>query len=109
MKKLFLTLALLCGVYLLPTYAQDYHGYQDRYHHQHHDNGRHNGWYKHDYSRHVYTVTEYRYVRYRDGIYRETYRSRYRDNFLLSRYLVDRERVNYYDDRNIRFNVFLRF
>jgi hypothetical protein len=106
----------VCGLGVLSASAQD-----RRHNHDNYENrGNHRGWGQqrryddrnrmNDYNN-VYVVREYRYVRYSNNIYRETYRSTYtRNGFCLSRVLEDREPY-YYNmrrDRGLRFNVFIR-
>jgi len=107
MKKLFAIAVLVMTMFAVtPASAQDV--YRDRGY-----QGRGQGW-----GNRTYTVNEYRYVRYGRRVYRETYRSTYRRNGrLVSRVLINRERVSRYDrydDRDfrnegIRFNIYFKF
>jgi hypothetical protein len=117
MKKIIgLGLLLASGIIFAPTVNAQYQDRiyrQDGYNRQQRDRR-----YDRDYDRQVYVVNEYRYVRYGRRVYRETYRSTYtRRGRLVSRVLVNRERIYRYDRYNdrdfrnegLRFNIFLRF
>lgn len=114
MKKLtligLLLLSLLTVVPAINAQGREYPQEQNR-------SWRHNRRWK-DYDARVYVLNEYRYVRYGRRVYKETYRSTYnRNGRLISRILVNRERMYQYENyrhrdfRNngIKFNVFLRF
>jgi hypothetical protein len=112
MKKLFaVSLLSLLMFAAIPVAAQTVYYPQDRVYQGRQDRGR--GW-----GNRTYVVNEYRYVRYGRRVFKETYRSTYRRNgHLVSRVLINRERVYRYDRYNdrdfrregLRFNIFLKF
>ena len=118
MKKIIaLAVLFVAGMVFVPTASAQYS--QDRWETQRQDGyNRQRRDRRYDRSYGLYTVREYRYVRYGRRVYRETYESTYRRNgMLVRRVLVNRERMYRYDRYNdrdfrnegLRFNIFLRF
>ncbi len=106
MKKLIAVIILgLITLITVPVSAQSIYDYPQN-NREWNRQDRHRG---RDWNRsRTYVRNEYRYVRLGRTVYRETYRTTYRNGRIVRRILVNRERIR--DNRSgFRFNIYIPF